>query len=154
MTCRTCELLERRDRGEAPLWDSILRTEFWDIVHCDRGAVEGWMILVVRRHVSAIADLTAAEAAAMGPLAHQVSGALTTMLGCESTYVVNFAEHPEHRHVHVHVIPRAVDLAPEFRGPGIFQLLNVDATRNVAEDRRNELAMQLRGLLAEAVSPG
>ena len=150
MTCRTCELLARRDRGEAPPWDAIVRTGFWDVVHCDRGAVVGWTILVIRRHVSAVADLTAAEAAAIGPLVHRVSGALTQVLGCESTYVVNFAEHPLHRHVHIHVIPRGPDLGPEFRGPGIFQLLNVDESRNVPEQQKNEFATQLRELLDDA----
>jgi diadenosine tetraphosphate (Ap4A) HIT family hydrolase len=147
--CRTCELLARRDRGEALLWDSVVRTPFWDLVHCDRGEVEGWMILVVRRHVSSVAELTETEAAALGPLARQVSRALTEVLGCESTYFVNFAEHPQHRHVHVHVIARAHDLAPEFRGPGIFQLLNVDESRNVSESRKNEIAQRLRAVLGE-----
>ena len=83
----------------------------------------------------------------MGPLVRRVSSALTAMVGCESTYVVNFAEHPQHRHVHVHVIPRAPDLAPEFRGPGVFQLLNVDAELDVSEEQKNEFATRLRDLL-------
>jgi len=29
--CKTCELVERRDAGNAPLWDNILRTPRWDL---------------------------------------------------------------------------------------------------------------------------
>jgi len=70
--CRTCELLERRDRGDAPDWDAIVRTEGWDVVHCDATSVYGWMVLVVRRHVAAVAELTDGEAAELGPLVAQL----------------------------------------------------------------------------------
>ena len=29
--CETCELIAIRDAGKAPLWDSILRTPYWDV---------------------------------------------------------------------------------------------------------------------------
>jgi len=48
--CRTCELVERRDRGAAPLWDCIFRTPYWDIVHCYGTSLEGWLVLVSREH--------------------------------------------------------------------------------------------------------
>ncbi len=39
----TCELIERRNVSEAPLWDSIQRTQFWDIVHSYNTALPvGW----------------------------------------------------------------------------------------------------------------
>lgn len=105
--CRTCWLLARRDAGEAPDWDCVVRTDTWDVVHCDNTSLLGWTVLVVRRHVAAIADLTDEEAAALGPLVRDVSRSLHELVGCEKTYVIQFAEHPQHRHVHVHVCPEA-----------------------------------------------
>lgn len=32
-TCRTCELTDRRDAGEAPPWDDIVSTSGWDVAH-------------------------------------------------------------------------------------------------------------------------
>ncbi|MBV9581560.1 MAG: hypothetical protein JO057_23530 [Chloroflexi bacterium] len=60
------------------------------------------------------------------------------------TYVVQFAEHPQHPHVHVHVIPRSAGLPHEQRGPGIFALLGVDEDGSVPEARMNEIALELR----------
>ena len=40
--CKTCELTARRDRGEAPLWDNILRTPLWDVVHNYETSLPGW----------------------------------------------------------------------------------------------------------------
>lgn len=145
--CRTCWLLERRDAGDAPEWDSIVRTDAWDVVHCDSTSMLGWIVLVVRRHVAALADLTDDEASALGPLVRDVSRALHELVGCEKTYVVQFAEHPQHRHVHVHVVPRPEGLTDDQVGPGVFQFLGVDEGERVSEADMNRLASALRTAL-------
>jgi diadenosine tetraphosphate (Ap4A) HIT family hydrolase len=75
-SCKTCELVERRDKGNAPLWDRILRTPFWDVVHSYNTALPGWLVLVARRHVGAIDELTTEEAVELGTLIQCVSIAL------------------------------------------------------------------------------
>lgn len=146
--CKTCELVARRDAGEAPPWDRILRTPGWDIVHAFGIAVEGWTVLVVRRHITAVADLTDAEAAELGPLIRDVSRGIQAVIGCSKTYVVQFAEHPQHPHVHVHVIPRDRDLPDEQQGPRIFSLLGVPDRLCVPEARMNTIAKKLKHHLA------
>ncbi len=146
--CRTCDLLARRDAGDAPLWDAIVRTANWDVVHCDSTSLKGWIVLVARRHVAAVADLDDEEASSLGPLLRDVSRSLHELVGCEKTYVVQFAEHPQHRHVHVHVIPRSSAMAEDERGPGVFQFLGVPEQDRVPEEEMNALAATLRQRLA------
>lgn len=126
VVCQSCELIERRDRGEAPAWDNILRTDHWDVVHAFGTSLEGWLVLVVRRHVETITDLTDAEAEELGPLTKRVSQALQAATGCVKTYVAQFAEHPHHQHVHVHVIARYADQPDHLRGPRVFDLMGQD----------------------------
>lgn len=142
--CRTCELVQRRDAGGAPPWDQIVRTPTWDVAHAFGTTIEGWTVLVLRRHVASVAELTDAEAAELGPLITRVSRALQETVGCVKTYVAQFAEHPEHRHVHVHLIPRAEDLADDRQGPRIFSELGVPEDRSVPEARMNEIAADLQ----------
>ncbi|HZT65406.1 MAG TPA: HIT domain-containing protein [Acidimicrobiales bacterium] len=146
--CRTCELLARRDAGDAPVWDSIVRSRAWDVVHCDSTAILGWIVLVVRRHVPAVAELTDDEAAALGPLVRDVSRALHDLLHCQKTYVAQFAESTVHRHVHVHVVPKDACLPEQYLGPGVFQLLGVPEEERVPEQEMNQLATRLRTLLS------
>ncbi len=146
--CTTCELVARRDAGHAPPWDSILRTSHWDVVHAFGTSLEGWIVLVARRHVAAIVELTPDEAAELGMLVHRVSVALHDTLGCEKTYVAQFAEAEGHHHVHVHVIPRAVDLSDEHRGPRVFGLLGLPEDQCVPEGRMDEIASRLAPRLA------
>ena len=103
--CKTCELIARRDEGDAPLWDEIMRTPFWDVVHNYETSLPGWLVLVVRRHLSAIDELTEEEALELGSLLRKTSLALREVVGCEKTYVIQFAEHPKHPHVHFHIVP-------------------------------------------------
>jgi diadenosine tetraphosphate (Ap4A) HIT family hydrolase len=146
--CHTCDLSARRAAGAAPPWDNIVRTPTWDVAHAFGTDVEGWLVLVVRRHITSVADLTDAEAAELGPLIKRVSAALQEVVGCEKTYVVQFAEHPNHPHVHVHVIARPVDLAAEHRGPRIFAgRSGLPDEECVPEPRMNEIAAAVRSRL-------
>ena len=61
--CQTCELVARRDAGEAPLWDAIHRSQHWDVVHSYNTALPGWLVLVARRHMAAIDEMNDEEAA-------------------------------------------------------------------------------------------
>ena len=145
--CVTCELVERRDAGEAPAWDAIARTPHWDVVHAFGTAVEGWLVLVVRRHLTAVADLSDEEAAGLGPLIRDVSRAVQVAVDCDKTYVVQFAEHRQHPHVHVHIIPRARDLPDDRQGPRVLSLLGVPEEDAVPAARMDEIA----GLVAAAL---
>jgi diadenosine tetraphosphate (Ap4A) HIT family hydrolase len=124
--------------------DPIVRTDTWDVVHADDTALPGWLVLVARRHLTAVADLTEAEATELGSLLRTVSRALHVAVGCEKTYIVQFAEHPLHPHVHVHVIPRMADQASALRGPNIFSLLGVPKADRVPEAQMDEIAAVVR----------
>jgi hypothetical protein len=64
----TCALVGRRDSGDAPLWDRVHRTEHWDVAHAFGTSLEGWLVIVARRHVATVADLDDAAAAELGTL--------------------------------------------------------------------------------------
>ena len=145
--CHTCELIAQRDAGKAPLWDAILRTEYWDIVHAYNTSLSGWLVLVVRRHITAVAEMTETEAGELGNLIRRVSLALQKVTGCTKTYVVQFAEQAEHPHVHFHIIPRMADQPEAYKGTHIFDLLGVPPANRVTEDKMNEIALGVRRAL-------
>lgn len=145
--CKTCELVNRRDAGEAPLWDSIHRTAFWDLVHSYNTALPGWLVLVARRHIEAIDELTDDEALELGRLIRQASIALREVTGCVKTYVVQFAEQADHPHVHFHVVPRMENQPQDRRSVRVFEYLGVPEEERVPEETMNEIAARIRGIL-------
>ncbi len=145
--CKICELIARRDAGLAPLWDSIHRTPFWDVVHSYNTSLPGWLVLVPRRHIEAVDEMTEEEAVELGIFLRLVSGALKDVVGCAKTYVMQFAESAGHTHVHFHVVPRMADQPDERRATNIFGYLNVSEDERVSEARMNEIAQRVRLLL-------
>jgi len=145
-SCLTCELIARRDAGDAPLWDSIHRSDYWDVVHSYNTSLPGWLVLVARRHVAAIDELTDEEAAELGVLLRRVSAALRVVTGCLKTYVVQFAEQAEHPHVHFHVIPRLAGQPDDRRGPRVFAYLGVPEAERVGEEAMNAIAARVRAV--------
>ncbi|MGH3304985.1 MAG: HIT family protein, partial [Streptosporangiaceae bacterium] len=130
--CYSC--IQEAAGGNSPPWGRIAADEYWRVAHAFNSAVPGWLVLVPRRHVTALAELTDAEAAALGSWQVRLSRVLARVLGCQKTYVAQFAEADGFAHVHFHVVPRPPDLARDLRGPRIFQLLGVADGAQVGED--------------------
>jgi diadenosine tetraphosphate (Ap4A) HIT family hydrolase len=63
---------------------------------------------------------------------------------------VQFAESREHRHVHIHVIPRDPELPGEYWGPGVFALLGVAEEDRVPAAAMNDFDLELREALGHA----
>lgn len=147
--CHTCELTTQRDSGDAPLWDNIYRSQYWDVVHAYNTSLLGWLVLVARRHIAAIDEMTEAEAVEMGKLVRQISIVLKEHTGCSKTYLAQFAEAPRHKHVHFHIVPRMADQPDDHKGPHIFKVLGVSDEERVSEAAMNDLALKIRRSLLE-----
>ncbi|MFE3588047.1 HIT family protein [Streptomyces niveus] len=128
--------------------ECVVHDQHWRVAHSFNTAVPGWLVLLPRRHVAAVHDLTDAEAAALGVWQVKLSQALRTVTGCAKTYVVQFAEAEGFAHVHFHIVPRMADLQPEHRGPGIFELLRRPEQERVTADQADQLAHALRTQLS------
>jgi diadenosine tetraphosphate (Ap4A) HIT family hydrolase len=145
--CKACELVARRDKGMAPVWDCIFRAQFWDVVHCNETALLGWTVIVARRHMGSLDELTQAEAMELGILLRKVSMALKEIVQCAKTYVMQFAESEGFHHVHFHVVPRMADLPEDHRSVKIFKLLGVSEEERVSGESLNEFSLKLRRFL-------
>jgi diadenosine tetraphosphate (Ap4A) HIT family hydrolase len=139
--CFTCEGNARID--ELAPHERISVDEHWRVAHAVGCALPGWLVLLPRRHVLAVAELTDAEAAGLGTWQVRLSRALHAVTGCAKTYVVQFAEAARFSHVHFHLIPRMADLLADRRGPKIFEFLTQPADHAVTRDQMNALAANL-----------
>jgi diadenosine tetraphosphate (Ap4A) HIT family hydrolase len=147
--CQTCELIRRRDAGAAPLWDNIYRMMHWDVAHAFNTALPGWIVIVARRHIEAIDQLSEAEAIELGMLLQRVSAALREATGCVKTYVMQFAEAEGHAHVHFHVVPRMANQPEDRRSTRIFGYLGVPDDERVSDETMNEIAQQIQHSLLQ-----
>lgn len=142
-TAADCYTCAQNTAAELPLWERIAADEHWRVAHSFNSALPGWLVLMPRRHVVAVAELTDAEAASLGSWQVRLSRALARVVGCQKTYVAQFAEGEGFAHVHFHVVPRPPDLPAELRGPRVFGLLNPDDRPHVSAEQRDRIAADL-----------
>ncbi|MDQ1306198.1 MAG: hypothetical protein QG671_2030 [Actinomycetota bacterium] len=144
-TCYTCAQERLFDR--LPIRERIAHDDHWRVAHATGTSLEAWLILMPRRHVTTIAELSDAEAGLLGTWQVRLSRALHAVTGCEKTYVVQFAEAPGFAHVHFHVVPRSPDHPYDRRGPAIFSYLGCPPDKQVSPRRMDLLGAQLRSSL-------
>jgi diadenosine tetraphosphate (Ap4A) HIT family hydrolase len=143
--CYACRNEARFD--ELPPRERVAHDGLWRVAEAFDAALPGWLVLLPRRHVTAVHDLTDDEAAALGTWQVRLSRALREVTGCAKTYVVQFAEAEGFAHVHFHIVPRPADLAREHRGPGVFALLGRPEPERIPPGRADEMALALRAHL-------
>jgi diadenosine tetraphosphate (Ap4A) HIT family hydrolase len=135
-------------RSDLPPRERVYVGPRWRVAHAFGTALAGWLVVMPRRHVLALDELTAAEAADLGPLLREITSALRQVTGCEKTYVALFAEAEGFGHLHFHVMPRHADMDPALRGPRVFGLLGGDPARHVSDSDIDQIALSVAAALA------
>jgi diadenosine tetraphosphate (Ap4A) HIT family hydrolase len=121
----------------------------WRVAHAIDVPVSGWLVVVCRRHVTSMGELTAEEAASLGPLLRAASRALERAFAVRKAYMAFFAEAKDFEHLHIHVLPRLRELPEERRGPRIF--LSIQDLESIDTTEMNRVADELRPLIEQAM---
>ena len=110
----------------------------------DRPTYLGHLLLETKRHVPGFAELTAAEAQAVGSLIARLSTALKRCTGAEKVYAVFYGEVTPH--LHVHLTARYANIPKEYLRWNIEDW--PDAPRGGANEI-SALTKRLRATLAD-----
>jgi len=146
--CHSCRQ-NNQPLAELPSRDRIFDNGLWRVAHAIGSALPGWMVVIARRHVRSLSELTASESATLGPLLASLSRVLEQELGARKAYVAFFAEAEGFAHLHLHIIPRLDSLADDHQGPRIFHYLDQPPDGWVSPTAMDQIADRLRTLLAE-----
>jgi diadenosine tetraphosphate (Ap4A) HIT family hydrolase len=145
--CISCDILagRRTEPGGA-----IYENEYWHVGSVISPVVwRGFLIVKLKRHCEHLAELTRAEAEAMGPIVQASCQALQEVLNPAKVYVCSFGDGV--KHIHIWILPRPAEMTPGMH----WVFLNLDArlflTRRlglkrwvVPEEKVAETAAQLR----------
>ena len=107
----------------------------------------GELIAKTRRHCESLSDLTAGEAAALGPLLGACVGAMTNVVVAERIYAASFNERV--RHVHFLLLPRTAAMPRGHVISDIYrrirtELRKVGLARNPTAQDRAAVAVRIR----------
>lgn len=143
-----CLVCSENARTDLPPRERIVVTDHWRAAHAFDTSLRGWLVLDALAHVTALDELPPAAHTELGELLGRLSAALRAETGCEKTYVMQFSEAAGFEHLHVHLVPRMVDLPDDARGAAVFRYLGPDAAGDpVAPEDRDAIALRLAARL-------
>lgn len=100
--CLACQIV----RGEVSVPGGIIAENAWWIAdHCVGTHGLGAIVVKTRAHRENLWDLTANEAASMGPFLQQMTYAMRTALAAERIYISSWVDKPPY-HIHFVLQPR------------------------------------------------
>lgn len=125
MECLTCLNLsgERRISPGPYVYEGI----YWMVDHAYPTTHLGWLVILPKRHVEALHELTREEFLELAEIEYRLVQVMHSDVSIQKEYIMCFAEGQGFHHVHIHVVPRPIDLPAERKGPRVFGFLEVDA---------------------------
>lgn len=132
---------------QLPPRERVAADPYWRVAHSFNSMLPGWLVLVPRRHVTTLAELSDDEAATLGTWQVRLSRALHEETGCVKTYVMQFSEQEGFGHLHFHIVPRMPDIPDDRRGPAVFGYLARPPALGIDEQDRDDLAAALSARL-------
>jgi diadenosine tetraphosphate (Ap4A) HIT family hydrolase len=145
-SCPICdEVAGRRSAPGGPIYDDGL----WLVSHhLGPYSDPGELIVKLHRHVEALGDLTAAEAASLGPILRAAAGAVDRAIRPERVYVAAFSERV--RHIKFYVLPRTASMPAGHVLSDVYKrgrslLRGWGLARNPTRAARAEVATRIRG---------
>ena len=124
MDCLTCLNL-RGERRISP-GPFIYMGTYWVVDHAYPTSHLGWLVILPRRHIEALHELTREEFLELAEIEYRLVQAMHADGAVEKEYLICFAKGKGFRHVHLHLVPKPADLPDERKGPRVFALLDVD----------------------------
>jgi diadenosine tetraphosphate (Ap4A) HIT family hydrolase len=121
--CLACALAA----GREPLPGGLIhRTQYWLVEHCVGPLGLGTLIVKPERHVTAVADLSPAEAAELGPLLQQTSQVAGQLVDSDQVYNCLWSHGggvPVHIHYVIQPVTRAQMATYQCAGPRLQEAM-------------------------------
>jgi len=130
MECWSC----RSNSGEKRISPgaTIFNGKYWLVEHAYPVAVKGWLVIVLKRHVEALHELSSDEFIELAQIQAKLSRFLFEELGCEKEYISCYAEAEHFHHIHFHVFAKPKGLAEDLKGRKSFALIKVAESEAVS----------------------
>lgn len=123
MSCLSCRSLsgEKRISPGELIYDG----NYWIVDHAFPTTHVGWLVVVLKRHVEALHELTRDEFVELALIEEKLIRFFHQELGSSKEYVACFAEAEAFKHIHVHVIAKTPGFPEDAAGSKVFRLIKV-----------------------------
>lgn len=147
MECWSC----RSNSGEKRISPgaTIFDGKFWLVEHAYPVAIKGWLVIVLKRHVEALHELSSDEFAELAQIQAKLSRFLYEELACQKEYISCYAEAEHFYHIHFHVFAKPPGLSDDLKGGKSFALIKVTESEAVPPNEIISFCEVLRNRFAQ-----
>jgi len=147
MECLTCLSL-RGERRISP-GPFIYTGTHWVVDHAYPTSYLGWLVILPRRHIEALHELTREEFLELAEIEYRLVQSMHADGAVKKEYLMCFAEGEGFHHVHLHVVPRLENFPDELKGPRVFALLMVDEQHAIPPEDLRQFCKEFSERLAQ-----
>ena len=132
MECLSCRSISGEKRiSPGP---TIYEGTYWLVEHAYPTSLQGWLVIVLKRHAEALHELSKEEFAELAEIQYRLAQIMRQDTQVEKEYMACFAEGSGFNHIHIHFVAKPKDLPAELKGPAVFKVLQVDEAHAVPPD--------------------
>ena len=111
---------------------AVLHRIWVHLFRCTGEEIKHWLVILPKRHIEALHELTKEEFQELAEIEYKLVQVMHIDPSVQKEYLMCFAEGEGFHHVHIHVVPKPVDLPVQLKGPRVFALLAVDEEHALA----------------------
>ena len=126
-TCRSNSGEQRISPGQ-----TIYEGQYWLVEHAYPVKQIGWLVIVLKRHVEALHELTMDEFGELGIIQARITKLFYETLKCQKEYVSCYAEAEHFHHIHFHVFAKPHELPQELFGGKSFALIKATEEESIS----------------------
>lgn len=138
LSCKSNEGIERISPGR-----TIYESRYWLLEHAYPCALEGWLVIVLKRHCEEFHAMTQEEYADLADVQIKTIAVLHQYFQSEKEYIFCFAEAPGFKHIHFHVVPKHAQFDPQYMGAKVFHYLKSPEEDWIPKTRIQEICQDL-----------
>lgn len=131
MECLTCLSLSKvRPISPVPF---IYEGTHWVVDHAYPTSLPGWLVILPRRHIEALHELSREEFQELAEIEYKVVQVMHSDPSVQKEYLMCFSEGEGFHHIHLHIVPKPASLPARLQGQSIFALLKVDKAHTISD---------------------
>ena len=123
MECHSCLSLSG-EKTISPV-PPIYKGTYWIVEHAYPTLLAGWLVILLKRHAEALHELTQAEFQELADIQYKLAHITGNAPHIQKEYLFCTGEGLGFQHIHIHFVPKPINLPPSLVGSSIFQLLQV-----------------------------
>lgn len=147
MECYSCKSISGEKRISPG--KTIYEGKYWLVEHAYPSKLKGWLVIVTKRHVETLHELTKEEFVELGEICGKTTKILHKTFNCEKEYSMCLAEAEHFNHIHFHIIQKPYDLPNELKGAKIFEMIKVEEKDAISREDIKKLCEDLKNIFLE-----